>query len=99
MSSKIPKKSAVKHVEEIVETPVVQDLEDSEEISIQKVVKKVKEPKAELAPEPVVKQKKTRSEAQLAQFAKALAVKKANAEDKPSENAKRPRRNPHFRKS
>ena len=54
MSIKISKKTKPVKVEEVEAEPVVEEVEETEEeISIQKPVRKIKEPTQESAPEPV----------------------------------------------
>ena len=86
MSTKISKKTKPVKVEEVEAEPVVEEVEEEEEISIQKPVRKIKEPTQESAPEPV-KEKKPRSEKQQQAFLKALATKKENEARRKAERA------------
>ena len=87
MSIKISKKTKPIKVEEVEAEPVVDEVEETEEeISIQKPVRKLKEPTQESVPEPV-KEKKPRSEKQQQAFLKALSIKKENEARRKAERA------------
>ena len=84
MSIKISKKTKPIKVEEVEAEPVVEEVDEEEEISIQKPVKNTKE----VIQEPVIfKEKKPRTQKQEEAFLKALEVKRANEEKRKANRA------------